>query len=56
MTFRYPLPLKGVPGEEVGEVPEEVVVEEPPVLGLYLIPVAGQFDFVRLSAATNVPD
>lgn len=29
---------------------------DPLLLGLYLIPLLGQFDFVRDSAATNVPD
>lgn len=47
VTWRVPLPEKGVPGAVVGPVPEDVVVvgEVPePDLGRYLTPVAGQSD------------
>jgi hypothetical protein len=57
-TLRYPLPLKVPPGE-VGLDPGDELVEvgdEPPLLGLYLMPVLGQLDLVNDSAATNVPD
>lgn len=46
VTWRVPLPEKGVPGAVVGPVPEVVVVGEVPEpdLGRYLTPVAGQSD------------
>lgn len=55
VTWRVPLPEKGVPGADVGLVPGAVVVEEvivvevvdevlEPDLGRYLTPVAGQSD------------
>jgi hypothetical protein len=56
-TLRYPFPLKGVPGVVVPPgVEAVVVVEPPPVLGRYLMPVVGQVDFVPSGfAATKVP-
>jgi len=49
VTWRVPLPEKGVPGAVVGGVPPVVVVvgEEGgvPDLGRYFTPVAGQLDF-----------
>lgn len=49
VTWRVPLPEKGVPGEEVGGLVVVVVVVaggdgEVPDLGRYLTPVAGQLD------------
>ena len=46
VTWRVPLPEKGVPGAVVGPVPGAVVVGEVPEpdLGRYLTPVAGQSD------------
>lgn len=50
VTWRVPLPEKGVPGAVVGLVPAAAVVVvvgegEEPDLGRYLTPVAGQADF-----------
>lgn len=50
VTWRVPLPEKGVPGAVVGEVPPGLVVVVVvggmgvEVLGRYLMPVAGQED------------
>lgn len=46
VTRRVPLPENEVPGVLVGVATGVVVVGgEPPVLGRYLMPVAGQLDF-----------
>ena len=49
VTWRVPMPEKGVPGAVVGEVPPVVVVVGGeggvPDLGRYFTPVAGQLDF-----------
>lgn len=61
-TLRYPFPLNGVPGALVlvlvGALPVVVVPVgvDPPLLGRYLMPVAGQVDFVPSGfAGTNSP-